>query len=342
MIRSIVVMGMLLASRALAGDAREDFLKLIDHPRVPLAPVVLDQPVTAGLLHYHFTYQSDPQQKVPGLIVKGNNATGKLPVVIVLHGTGGDKQGQLPLLRDLANLGFVAVAIDGRYHGERTTAGKSVDYNNAIAKAYLHPANPPEHPFFYDTVWDTMRLVDYLVTRDDVDPARIGLIGFSKGGIETYFTAAVDKRIAVAVPCIGVESFQWALDNNDWTGRIGTIQPAFDQMIKEGGLANDTASVRKFYDRVAPGIYGEFDGSVMTPLIAPRPLMTINGDTDNHTPMGGLKICIEAIQKAYHTAGADDHLVIRIQEKTGHKVNADSQQLANEWFVKWLKPQPNP
>ena len=44
-----------------------------------------------------------------------------------------------------------------------------------------------------------MRLVDYLATRDDVDARRIGLTGISKGGIETYFTAAVDKRIAA--PC---------------------------------------------------------------------------------------------------------------------------------------------
>jgi len=52
--------------------------------------------------------------------------------------------------------------------------------------------------FFYDTVWDVMRLVDYLETRADVDTNRIGLTGISKGGIETCFTAAVDKRIAVA------------------------------------------------------------------------------------------------------------------------------------------------
>src|SRR5262249_38469036 len=109
--RWMAVIVLFVVSRTLAADPREDFLKLIDHPRVPLAPVIEDQPVAGGLLHYHFTYQSDAQQKVPGLLVKRSSAQGKQPVVIVLHGTGGDKQGQLPLLRDLANLGFVAVAI---------------------------------------------------------------------------------------------------------------------------------------------------------------------------------------------------------------------------------------
>ena len=48
------------------------------------------------------------------------------------------------------------------------------------------------------------QLIDYLETRDDVDPMRIGAIGISKGGVETYFAAAADTRIVVAVPCIPV------------------------------------------------------------------------------------------------------------------------------------------
>jgi poly(3-hydroxybutyrate) depolymerase len=51
-----------------------------------------------------------------------------------------------------------------------------------------------------------MRLIDYLDTRADVDPQRIGIYGVSKGGIEAYLAAAVDPRIQVAVPCIAVES----------------------------------------------------------------------------------------------------------------------------------------
>ena len=153
-------------------------------------------------------------------------------MVIALHGTGGSKANMLALCRKLAERGFIAVAIDGRYHGERKSGKGQTDYDDAIVRAF-HGSG--EHPFYYDTVWDVMRLVDYLQTRDDVDPARIGLIGISKGGIETYLAAAADPRIAVAVPCIGVESFRWALDNNDWQGRIGTIQTAFDAIAKEDG-----------------------------------------------------------------------------------------------------------
>ena len=113
---------------------------------------------------------------------------------------------------------FIAVSIDGRYHGER---GKPADYNAAIAKAF---AQGGEHPMYYDTVWDVMRLIDYLQTRPDVDGKRIGLIGFSKGGIETWITSAIDTRVACSIPCIGVQSFAWALANDAWHARVGTVQ----------------------------------------------------------------------------------------------------------------------
>jgi dienelactone hydrolase len=237
----------------------------------------------------------------------------------------------------LAARGFIAVAIDGRYHGERGGSSRGLsEYQAAIVRAWDQSG---EHPFFYDSVWDVMRLVDYLESRDDVDAKRIGLTGISKGGIETYLAAAVDPRIAVAVPCIGVQSFRWALDNNAWQGRIGTIQDAFDTVAREAGATNvDAAFVKRFYDRVVPGIYDEFDGTAMLPLIAPRPLLIINSDSDNHTPLPGVNLCVNAARQTYHRAAADDHLAVRIQEHTAHRVNPESERAAIAWFVKWLNP----
>ncbi|HVT88216.1 MAG TPA: acetylxylan esterase [Tepidisphaeraceae bacterium] len=331
----------LVSSNVQAQKIREDFLKLIDRPRVPLTVKAQQQVGGEGQTAFRFTYMSAPETQVPGILIKPTGTTGRLPVVIALHGTGGKKEDQLPLLRQVVAKGFIGVAIDAPYHGERSLSGKgSTDYQNAILLAWQANEKPHEHPFFYDTVWDVMRLVDYLVARDDVDPTRIGLYGVSKGGIETYLTAAVDPRIATAVPCIGVESFKWALENDSWHSRIGTIQTAFDAAAREARVEKpDAKFVKQFYDRVVPGICEEFDGPSMVPLIAPRPLMTINGEIDPRTPMPGLQLCIEAAKKVYHAAGVDDHLLVRIQPKTGHKVNPDSQEAGVEWLVRWLKPQ---
>ena len=317
-------------------NPRADFLRVIERPCVALAPQVGGLPGTNGLAQFHFSFAADALDRVPGILIKSTSSQGRQPVVIALHGTGGSKQNMLALCRKLAERGFIAVAIDGRYHGERKTGKSQSDYNDAIVRAWRGSG---EHPFFYDTVWDVMRLVDYLQTRDDVDARRIGLIGISKGGVETYLAAAADPRIAVAVPCIGVQSFHWALAHDDWQGRIGTIQNAFETIARDAGVTKpDSAFVKKFYDRVAPGIDGEFDGPQMLRLIAPRPLLVINSDADNHTPLPGVDECVAAAKRAYAASHAENHFAVIIQKNTGHQVKPESERAAIEWFVKWLKP----
>ena len=192
-----------------------------------------------------------------------------------------------------------------------------------------------ELPFLYDTCWDVMRLLDYLETRADVDAKKIALIGFSKGGMETYLTAAVDPRVAAAIPFIGVQSFRWALENNSWQSRVGTFQAAIEAAAKDEGVTEiNSKFVQKFYDRVMPGIYNKFDGDQMTPLIAPRPLFVINGDSDARTPMPGLMICIDAIAKAY--GKNKDKFTFKAQLKTGHAVTDESRKEAIAWLQKWL------
>ena len=320
------------------GDAqspRAAFLKMIDRPRVPLAPEMSAMGEADGVAQFHFTYAADGAQRVPGLLFRPVSAgSAKLPVIVVLHGTGGNKQGQVPLLRRLAGKGFVAIAIDGRYHGERSAQGTgSADYQAAMLRTFQ---TGKEHPFLYDTVWDVMRLIDYVETLPGADASRIGLIGFSKGGMEAYLAAAVDPRIRVTVPCIGVQSFRWALDNDSWQSRAGTFKTALDSAAKQEGVETAGAEfLRHFYDKVAPGVYSDFDGPAMLPLIAPRPLLTINGEIDARTPGPGLQLCFDAAKKAY--AGAPDHFRTVIEPKTGHAVTAEAQNTAIEWFERWLK-----
>ncbi len=326
------------ASRSAQQDeaVRRAFLDLIDRPRAPLDPELTELPSVRGLLGTHFTFAAESGQRVPGLLIKRSFPGGKRPVIIVLHSTGGNKNDQFVLLKQFADRGFIGVAIDGRYHGERNKKDETgSEYEQAILRAYR---SGKEHPFLYDAVWDVMRLIDYLVTRDDVDPNRIGLIGISKGGMETYLAAAVDPRIAVAIPFIGVQSFRWALDNDAWQPRVKTFQSAVDGAAQESGAAINAEFVRKFYDRVAPGIYAQFDAPSMLPLIAPRPLMVVNGDRDERTPRAGVEEAAEKASQAYEAAEAKDKFVLLLEPDTGHAVTADALEQAVNWLVKWLKP----
>ena len=136
-----------------AASTRGAFLQIIERPIAPLAPEVTELPSTNGLVQLHFTFAADAQQRVPGILVK-EHSTQRRPVIISLHGTGGAKESQFALLTNVAAKGFIGVAIDGRYHGERTKQAKGTTaYNEAILRAYQ---TGQEHPFLYDTVWDIL------------------------------------------------------------------------------------------------------------------------------------------------------------------------------------------
>ncbi|HEV7609072.1 MAG TPA: acetylxylan esterase [Steroidobacteraceae bacterium] len=322
-------------------DTRAAYLRVVDRPKAALRPELTEMAPVDGLKKYHLWFYSDATERVPGYLLLPDSAKfkGPRPAVIVLHGTGGTKDsGQIAeLVLKAARAGFIGVAIDGRFHGERTKAGSgSAEYNDAIARAFKTGQG---HPFYFDTSWDVMRLIDYLVTRKDVDAARIGLTGISKGGIETYLTTAADTRIAVAVSYIGVQGFKWELDNGQWHARIHTIQDGFDAAAKAAGKSNESVDfVREFYARVAPGIDGQFDGPAMLLAIAPRPLLVVNGDSDANTPIAGVRLSIAEAKPLYDAVNASDKLKLIIQEDTPHRVDPESIEAGIAWFVHWLKP----
>ncbi len=98
------------------------------------------------------------------------------------------------------------------------------------------------------------------------------------------------------------------------------------------------AFVRQFYDRGAPGIYSEFDAPAMLPLIAPRPLLVINGDSDPRTPLAGVRESAAAAERAYRAAGAADKFGLQILPNVGHEQTPEYEQAMVDWFVRWLKP----
>ncbi len=314
---------------------RERFLALIDRPRVPLNATEKETPTASGLREIAFQFDAEQGQRVPGLILAEPPAKKRRPVVIVLHGTGGSRESLRPLLEKLAKRGVIAVAVDGRHAGERSGGAKGSEaYQAAILETWKSGRG---FPFLYDTVWDFLRLIDYLQTRSEVDPDRIAAIGFSKGGMELVLAAAADERIAAAVPCIGVQSFRWALDHDSWQSRIGTIRNAVEGAAKDVGARQvDAEFVRRFYARVVPGIDGEFDAPSMLPLIAPRPLLVINGELDDRTPRPGLELAISATREAYAQKNATDRFEFVLQPQTHHAVTAAAEAHAIDWLIKTL------
>jgi dienelactone hydrolase len=320
-----------------AGRIRSAFLKLVDRPRVPLAPDSRPRPDSGFYSAERFSFASEAGERVPGIFLKSVSAKDRRPIVIFLHGTGAKKEDQLALMRTLADRGLAVAAIDARHHGERIRTGTQLDqYFDAMLQSYRTGKG---RPYLYDTVWDVMRLIDYLQTRPDVDAQRIGVMGISKGGTEAYLAAAADPRIAAVVPIIGVQGFRWALDHDQWRPRVGTFWIAAEAAARSEGIDEiNAAFVRRFYDRVVPGIYGDLDAPSVLPLIAPRPLLVINGDSDPRTPLPGVQESVASARRAYAALGADEKLGFYLQPNAGHVFTPVAELVMADWFVKWLAP----
>jgi dienelactone hydrolase len=315
-----------------------DFKTMLQRPSVD-GVAVLEIKTTDSLVIEKGYFYSEPMEKVPVLIYKPASAEKTFPVVICLHGTGGNKEGMKDLMLKLTKAGFMAVAIDARYHGERVSQAPGENkYVEAIIRAWENKdPKKQQHPFFFDTVYDLWKLVDYLVWRKDVQTDRIGMIGISMGGIETWMAASVDTRIKVAVPVIAVQSFKWSLENNRWQGRARTIWGAHTAAAREmGDTGVNQSNVKKFWDKLLPGITNEFDCPSMIRLFAPRPLLILNTEKDPNCPLPGAEIAFATAKKAYVAKNATDKLKIDVEPNEPHRFTPRHMEMAVEWFKKWL------
>jgi len=324
-------------------ETRQAFLKMLDRPKVVLDTKVVSEKEVKGFTEQKLTIATEKKsdgtmERMPALILKPSSAKGKIPAVIMLHGTGGSKEQMRPWLEEFAGRGWLAVAIDARYHGDRANGKKGSDaYNEAITKAWRTPKEQPqEHPFYYDTVWDLWRLVDYLNTRPDVDVKNIAMVGISMGGIQTWLAASVDERVKVIIPLIGVQSFRWSLDNNRWHARAKTIQKVHEAAANDIGEKEVNAKVCEvLWNKLIPGILGDFDCPNMLKLCAPRPLLILNGEKDPNCPIEGARIAFASADMAY----AKTPNMLKHIEAAGvaHSVPDEFKKETFAWLERWLK-----
>jgi len=157
--------------------------------------------------------------------------------------------------------------------------------------------------------WNSMRALDYLETRPEVDKARFGITGISGGGVYSWWTAALDERIKVAVPTAGIATLKnHVLD--------GSVEGHCDCMFKVNTHRWD-------YDRVAA-------------LLAPRALLIANTDKDTIFPLDGVVEIYNRTRSLYRTLGKEEHIGLHIAEGP----HGDSQPLntgAFHWMERFLK-----
>lgn len=133
---------------------------------------------------------------------------GKLPAVLCVHGHWrGAKQDPTVQSRciGLAKLGFFVLVVDAFGAGERAIGKALGEYHGAMTGGSLLPTGRTLSGL---QVAENMRCVDYLQSRPEVDPERIGVTGASGGGNQSMYVGAFDERIKAVVPVCSVGSYR--------------------------------------------------------------------------------------------------------------------------------------
>ncbi len=233
---------------------------------------------------------------------------------------------------DLARAGYVVVVIDMFYWGERRMllADDAPDWRErprSITKQRIeefHRRSSEGEQLVGRTIfsagftwsgvmfWDDVRTVDYLLTRPEVDPRRIGCVGLSLGGVRSAHVAALDDRIKAAVVVGWMTSFPTQLKRRV-TNTIG-------------------------HTKLVPGLYRYLDYPDVASLAMPTPLLVINGSRDALFEPAGVRASFEKLAACYQKAGVPERLRTRLYD-TPHEFNREMQAEAWSWLEKYLSPE---
>jgi dienelactone hydrolase len=229
----------------------------------------------------------------------------------------------------LAGLGYVVLVIDMFYWGERRMLldDDPADWRERPAtisperiNAFNQRASQNEQlvgrtifsaGFTWAGLmfWDDIRSVDYLLTRPEVDPDRIGCVGLSVGGLRACHLAALDKRIKAAVVVGWMASFPAQLRRHV-RNTIG-------------------------HTKLVPGLYRYLDYPDVASLAMPAALLVINGKRDGLFEPGGVTSAFDKLAACYKKAGIPERLKTLLYDAP-HEFNGEMQEEAWAWLRRWV------
>lgn len=276
------------------------------------------KPVITGKLDGgDFTVENLHFQSMPGLYVTGNlylpkNLDKPAPAILYVCGhasvmTNGISYGNKTAYQHhgewFARNGYVCLTIDtielgeirGEHHG---TYNRGMWWWNS--RGYT-PAGVE--------AWNSIRALDYLQSRPEVNPEKLGVTGRSGGGAYSWFLAALDERVKAACPVAGITDLQNHVVD-------GTVEGHCDCMF--------------FVNTY------RWDYPMLAALVAPRPLLICNSDKDTIFPLDGVERLHQKVAKIYKLYNASTNLGLLITEGP-HKDTQDLQLPVFRWFNKHLK-----
>ena len=295
----------------------------------PLDRTPLNARVTGTVQRPGYRIEKVTFESRPRLYVTANlyvpDGTGRRPAILgpLGHSVNGKAWPSYQrLFSNLARKGYVVLAYDPFGQGERieypgsrpgqsALGGGTSEHEYAGRRLILLGAN-----FGLFRAWDGIRGIDYLLTRAEVDPDRIGCCGQSGGGTLTQFLAALDSRIRVAVVS------------------MGNTENLAQENVEPPGSADDAEQ------NIVPALARGIDRADLLYAFAPKPLlMTITLHDAGHTYspeyVSSSHDLLDEYTRAYGLLGAGDR--VSLQATTvSHGYVYEMRRATYAWFNRWF------
>lgn len=252
-------------------------------------------------------------EPVPAYFVRPLKMNGRVPVVLYHHAHGGNyKLGKDELLMGrkaiaappyadlITSMGWCGLCADTWAFGERATRTEPDIFKEMLWHGRV---------MWGMMVYDSIRAVDYLVTRPEADTTRIATAGLSMGSTMAWWLAALDERIKATVDICCLTDFQ-AL------------------------IASDNLKGHGIYYYV-PSLLKHFTTAQINALIAPRAHLSLAGNLDALTPVAGLERIDRELKQVYAKAGHPDRWRL-FRQDVGHQETPEMRREIVEFLKKYV------
>jgi len=284
--------------------------------KTPLNPRVVGVIDKEGYRVEKIIYESMPNLFVTACLFIPDDLQGKTPAILnpIGHSQAAFRR---PLYQqvilNLVKKGFIVLTFDPIGQGERLQyfdpekgesriGGPTSEHSYVGAQCFISGSSLARY-----WVWDGIRAMDYLLTRREVDPQRIGITGLSGGGTATSYIAAFDDRIWAAAPAGYITSFKRLLES------IGPQD-----------------AEQNFYHGIASGI----DHADLLEVRAPKPAMLI-ATTRDYFSIQGSRETYQEVKKSYQAKGFEANFVMAEDDYT-HGYTQKTREATYAFFQKHL------
>ena len=289
-------------------EIRAELLKLLGRlPPRPRTPTVqtLSREVRVGYVVEKFRFDNGAGAVIPGYLLLPTNASGRVPGILYCHWHAGEYDlGKEELFESkhtpeapgpaFAKRGYAVLAIDASGFGERNGQGP----DGKAERDYTAEETASKFNLWVGrTFWgmllrDDLMALDYLASRPEVDPDRLGVTGMSMGATRTWWLMALDERLktGVAIACL----------------------TRYQNLIEHGSIHEHDIGY------FVPGMLNHFDSEAVIALIAPRPVLFQTGDRDAGSPIDGIRVIESAVRPVYRLYGQENAFQSVVYPGLGH------------------------